>query len=184
MENRRAGFTLIEVVFYIAILAILGVPLVTMVLASARSTTENDVFNKVEERNRTALHRVERELRKGISGTATVTDFGRTLNFTSTTGFDGAAPIPGPQVSFSFVIASDETANGIDDNGNGAADEGQLERSDTTGSSYVVCGDIDLSSSGFVMNGLGVTITAASFGSLRGPDTFSLSKTMTVYSRN
>jgi len=184
MENRRAGFTLIEVMIYIVILAILGVPLVTLVLASARATTENDVFNKIEERNRTALYRVERELRRGISGTTGVTNGGLTLTFTSTIGFDGVAPIPGPVVSFNFVIADGETANGLDDNQNGIADEGQLERTDTTGLTYVVCGDIDLTSSGFVMNGLGATITAASFGALRGPDQFSLAKTMTVYPRN
>jgi hypothetical protein len=184
MEDRRAGLSLIEVTLYTTLLALVGAPLVTMALASARATTENDVFNKVEERNRTALYRVERELRRGLSGTAVVSDFGRTLAFTSAAGFDGTASIPGPQVTFRFVIANGETANGLDDNGNGVADEGQLERSDTTGASHIVCGDIDLASSGFAMNGLGVTITAATFGSLRGADTFSLAKTMTVYPRN
>jgi hypothetical protein len=180
---RRNGFTLFEVAFYITIIAILGAPLVTLALASARSTTENDVYNKIEERNRTTLHRIEQELRKAISGTAVVTDAGRTLTFTSTIGFDGVAPIPGPQVAFRFVIASGETSNGLDDNGNGIADEGQLERSDVTGT-YVVSGDIDLASSGFALNGLGVTITAAGIGSLRGSGTYTLSKAMTVYPRN
>lgn len=180
---RRNGFTLFEVAFYITIIAILGAPLVTLALASARSTTENDVYNKIEERNRTTLHRIEQELRKAMSGTAVVTDAGRTLTFTSTIGFDGVAPIPGPQVAFRFVISSGETSNGLDDNGNGIADEGQLERSDVTGT-YVVSGDIDLASSGFALNGLGVTITAAGIGSLRGTGTYTLSKAMTVYPRN
>jgi type II secretory pathway pseudopilin PulG len=183
MDTRRDGFTLLEVATYIAVLSVLGVPLVSIVLAGTRATSENDVINKVEERNRIALIRVESEVRKGISGSLIVTSGGRSLQLTRAAGFDGTSVIPGLPVGFQFRLASDEAANGRDDNRNGIADEGELVWSSGAGNS-LVCGDVDLNASGFALNGTGVTITVASFGSLRGNGTFSLAKTLTVFPRN
>src|SRR4030095_9833949 len=76
------GFTLLEVAIYVAVLTVIGAPLVSLVLTSSRSTSENDTFSRVEERNRTALFRLEKEIRKAISGTATVDNSGKRLIFT------------------------------------------------------------------------------------------------------
>ena len=86
---RARGFTLTEVTIYVAVLAVVGLSLVSVVLASTRSASDHDIAAKVEERNRTAVTRIEREFRQAITGTAAISNFGRTLTFTSAAGFDG-----------------------------------------------------------------------------------------------
>ncbi len=183
---RNTGFTLLEVAIYIALLLILGAPLVTLVLTSARATAENSTIANVEERNRTAIFRIEKELRKSMSGSPVVGGSGTTLTFTSTAGFDGTGPTAGPLIRFYFRASQDETVNGVDDNLNGIADEGELVWSDlSTGAETVISSAVDMNGSGFVMDGTGVTITLASFGSLdRRYGSFSVSRNLTVYPRN
>lgn len=180
----ESGFTLTEFMIYIAVLAVVGMALVSVVLASTRSTEEHDTVVKVEERNRTAVIRVEREIRRSMSGTAVISGFGRTITFVAASGFDGTLVIPGETVTFTFELANGEASNGVDDNGNGMADEGQLRRSDSTGTSHLICGGIDVQNSGFALNGTGITITVSSYGALRQGDPFRLSKTTSVFPRN
>ena len=184
MHDRREGFTLLEVSIAIAVLALLGIPLVSIVLASTRTTSENDTFSKVEERNRTALFRIEKELRKGMTGTPTIANAGKDLVFASST-FNGTAAVAGANIRFFFSVAPGETLNGADDDGDGLIDEGTLIRRDeSTGVQTTVCGNINVAGSSFALNGTGVMITVASFGTIPGGNSFSLSKTMTVYARN
>src|SRR3989442_4059212 len=98
----REGFTLLEIAIYIVVLALLGIPLVSIMLASTRSTSENDTFSKVEERNRLALFRIEKEFRKGMTGTITLANSGRDLIFTSTSGFDRTSAVARPRIPFLF----------------------------------------------------------------------------------
>ena len=74
--------------------------------------------------------------------------------------------------------------NGVDDNGNCMADEGQIRRSDSTGTSHLICGGIDVQNSGFAVNGTGMTITVSSYGAMRTGAPFSLTKTTSVFPRN
>src|SRR5437867_2086853 len=180
MHDRREGFTLLEVAIAIAVLALLGIPLVSIMLASTRSTSENDTFSKVEERNRLALFRIEKEFRKGMTGTITLANSGRDLIFTSTSGFDGTSAVAGPNIRFFFTVDPGETLNGADDDGDGLIDEGSLIRRDeSTGNQITICGGINVAGSSFALNGTGVAITVASFGTLASGGNFSLSKSMT-----
>jgi type II secretory pathway pseudopilin PulG len=186
-ENRNAsgsGFTLTEVMIYVAVLAVVGMALVSVVLASTRSTEEHDTIVKVEERNRTAIIRIEREIRRSIAGTLVLGGFDRSIAFTAAAGFDGTSVVPGETVTFTFELANGEALNGVDDNGNGMADEGQLRRSDSTGTSHLICGGIDVQNSGFAVNGIGITITVSSYGAMRTGAPFSLTKTTSVFPRN
>ena len=185
MENRRAGFTLLEVSVYITIVLILGAPLTSIFLVSTRSTQDNDTFNKVKERNRTALFRVETEFRKSIGGTATIIDYGRGLTFTSTAGFDGTTAIPGPTISYTFQMDPAEAWDGMDNNGNGLADEGRLvRRNATTGEEVVICSQINVSNSGFWLMSEGLYIWLTSFAPLSQGGVYSVSRYMTIYPRN
>jgi type II secretory pathway pseudopilin PulG len=181
----REAFTLLEVAMYIAVLSLLGIPLISIMLASTRSTAENDVFCKVEERNRTAHFRIENEFRKGMAATVTLANFGKDLIFTSTWGFDGTSAVAGPNIRFSFTVDAGETLNGADDDGDGLIDEGSLVRRDeSTGNQTTICGGINVAGSSFALNGTGVTITVASFGTLPAGGNFSLLKSTTIYARN
>ena len=115
------GFTLTEVTIYVSVLAVVGLSLVSVVLASTRSASDHDIAAKVEERNRTAVTRIEREFRQAMTGTTVISNFGRTLSFGSAAGFDGTSIIAGPTVSFTFEIARGEIWNGLDDNGHRVA---------------------------------------------------------------
>jgi hypothetical protein len=181
-----AGFSLLEVAIYLLLLVMIGAPILAAVLTSSRATKENDAFCKVEERNRTVLTRLEREVRTCISGTPAVSNSGRTLTFTSAAGFSGTGPINGPVISFTFQTTSAESLNGADDDGNGLVDDGELVRNNLgTGESVTISGGIDLANTGFALSGSGVTISVGSFGSLdRRYGTYSALKSVTVYPRN
>ena len=178
------GFTLTEVTIYVSVLAVVGLSLVSVVLASTRSASDHDIAAKVEERNRTAVTRIEREFRQAMTGTTVISNFGRTLSFGSAAGFDGTSIIPGPTVSFTFEIARGEIWNGLDDNGTGIADEGQLRRTDSDGATNLISSDIDLANSWFALNGTGIAVTVSSYGPMKDGGTFRMTKTMNIQSRN
>ena len=182
VSNR--GFTLTEITIYVSVLAVVGLSLVSVVLASTRSASEHDIAAKVEERNRTAVTRIEREFRQGMTGSAVVSNFGRTLSFVSANGFDGTSITPGPTVSFTFELARGEIWNGLDDNGTGIADEGQLRRTDSDGATHLISSEIDLFNSWFALNGTGITVTVSSYGPMKDGGTFRMTKTLNVQPRN
>ena len=157
---RESGFTLLELSIYVTILVILGSPFVTLVLTSTRATSENDAVNKVEAENRKSLFRVEKELKRAIATSVVVGDSGLSLSFTPPTGFDGTGAIAGQQIRFLFRVRSGETLNGIDDNQNGVADEGELVRRNmASGEEVIIATGFDLGSSGFSQSGNTITIS-------------------------
>jgi hypothetical protein len=182
---RVRAFTLLEITIYVTILVSLGVPLTSVVLSSIRSTTDNDVIQRIEERNRSALGSIERELRRCMSGTVSITDSGRTISITPAIGYSASAVVPGNRLSFAFTPVATETVNGADDNGNGLVDEGQLVRTDVaTGEQVVINSSLRVSACGFSRTGLGVTVTVTSVGRLVMGDTYSVTKSETLYPRN
>ena len=184
--GRNSGFTLLETSVYVALVFLLGTPLIQVMLASTRATQENDAITRVEERNRTAFTRIEKEVRKSMGGSLAISNNSQTLTITSTNGFDGSAPIPGDQITFTFRGFNGETVNGADDNGNGVADEGELVRTNlSTGEATVINAGFDLTSTNFALTGTGVTVTLTSFASIdRRYGTFSVSRSVTIYPRN
>jgi len=182
-ESER-GFTLTEVCIYTCVLAIVGAALVSVVLASSRSAAAHDTTAKVVERNRIALQRIEREFRKSMTGTTTISGTAKAVSFVATAGFDGTAKISGPTVTFTFELAAGETLNGVDDNGNGLPDEGWLRRTDSGGGNVIICGDIDVQNSSFTLNDPGITIRVTTYGPMRTGNPFRVTKTLDVFPRN
>ena len=179
----RAGFTLLEVSLYMTLVLLIGAPLVSVVLMSTRSTEENDTFNRVTERNRTAIQRIEKELRSAIQSTVSVTDSGRTLTFNGPNGYDGAAVVVGQRVSYSLVAR--EAVNGFDDNANGVIDEGDLVRTNLgTGEQVTITAAADVGASGFAAAGTGWTVAMTTQGALRSQQRYEVSRRVTVYPRN
>jgi type II secretory pathway pseudopilin PulG len=184
LRKSESGFTLTEVCIYIGVLAIVGTALMSVVLASSRSAAAHDTTAKVVERNRSALQRIEREYRKSMTGTTAVSGTGKAVSFAATAGFDGAATISGPTVTFTFELATGESLNSVDDNGNGLPDEGRLRRTDSGGGDVVVCGDIDVQNSSFTVNDTGITIRITTYGPMRTGNPFRVTKTLDVFPRN
>lgn len=185
-SRRHGGFTLQELAIYVVLLAILGTPVVTMVLVSTRHISEIDATGKIRERNRVTLFRIDSELREAIATTLSVSNSGRTLTFSLANGFDGTAVVVGDSIEYSFELATGESANGLDDNGNGLADEGVLVRRNLTAlEEAAVCGGVDISASGFAVSGIAVTVNLTSVAiAQRANSDFTVAGSVAVYPYN
>ena len=184
--ERQEGFSLLEIVFYVTILGILGFPIVTVLLQVSRSSAEGDLFSRIIERNRSMIHRIAGEYRNSLRGTTSIPPDGKSLQFTTNAGCDGTGPLAGPVVRYEIRLAPGEVANGADDNGNGLADEGALVRVDpTTGEEVVLLGGLDTALSSFGANGGGVVISLATYGKTRGAQNLTeVRRSITVYPRS
>lgn len=187
-RSRQRGLTLIEILIYLGILLILLTPLTSVTVFSIRATSENDTMNKVAERNRAALNRVSAELRLALSATVAVAADNKSVTVTLADGFDGVNLIPGPRIRFEVGIVADEQPNGVDDNGNGLADEGELRRVDVaTSAVQTICQGLDLAQSSFQQNGASIIVTIANAGRMaRNQDgtPHVLTRSLTVTPRN
>lgn len=183
--RRVKGFCFIEIMVYIALMVIIGIPLTMVALAGSRSSVEGDMLSKILERNRSVLQRIHTEYRGSLAGTTVVSDDGRILGFISNGGFDGTGAVAGPPIRYVIRLAPGEYANGVDDNKNGLADEGVLMRTDkAAGQGIVLTNSLDTAGSRFRLNGTGVTITLTTFGRSASGEVSRFRRTMTIYPRN
>jgi len=163
------GFSLLEITIYIAVMAIIGIPLAGITLTVSRASADGDMLSKILERNRACILRLTGEYRESVRGTTVITNGGKSLQFTPTTGFNGTAVTTGQPVRYDIRLSPGESANGADDNGNGLIDEGLLVRVDTgTGQEVVLTNTIQYSLSSFTASGTGVRISMDTTGRARG----------------
>ncbi len=180
------GVSLIELMIYIAVLAIVGVPIVMVTLSLSRASAEGDMISKIQERNRSVIQRIISEYQESLKGTTVVSADGKTLQFTSNGGFDGASATAGPVIRFEIRIDPEESANGVDDNGNGLVDEGTLVRVDQTlGQELVLTDSVKASDSSFTRTGEGITVTIITFGRThKAKEETAIRRSMTIFPRN
>jgi hypothetical protein len=185
-RGRRSGFTLLEVSLYAALLLILGTPLVSVMLASSRNTTDNDTMNRLTERNRNAIFQIEGDLRVRVSEYDYVSEWGTWVAVMPAMGFDGANVIPGSWILWYLRMTPGEWWDGTDNNGNGLVDEGEIVRLDYNDYSWtVVSSGIDINQTGFGINGDGILATVTNMGTMRGGGApYRVSKSVTVFPRN
>ena len=183
---RWRGFTLIEVLLYATITVMLSAPVVSVLLVSTQATKDADSFCKAQERNRFCMLQIETDLRECLGTSVIVQNSETQLLFTTSSGFDGTSVTSGPQVRYTLQLDSTESANAVDDDGDGLVDEGVLVRRDVTaGTEGVICGAVDLGASSFSTAGSSVTITLISLGRVdRSSTPFSVARTVTVFPRN
>lgn len=123
------------------------------------------MLSKILERNRVAADRLTDDFTNSISGTAVISNGGRTLRFTQHGGFNGSTSIAGDILRYELQADPDDPENGSDDNDNGIIDEGILVRvNETTGETVTLTASLDLGSCSFVANGTGVTVTITTIG--------------------
>lgn len=186
VRDRARGFTLLEVALYAALLLILGAPLVSVMLASSRNTTDNDTMNRLTERNRSAVFQIEGDLRTRVSANDYVSEWGTWVAVQPAVGFDGTNVIPGNWILWYLRMTPGEYWDGVDNNGNGLVDEGEIVRLDYNDySQTVVSSGIDIDQTGFGINGDGILATVSNIGLMRGGGApYRVSKSVTVFPRN
>lgn len=180
------GVSLLELMIYLTVMAILGVPLAMVTVSVSRSSAEGDMLSKILERNRAALHRISSEYRESLNGTTVIGAGGKSLQFTSNGGFDGTGPVAGPIIVYDIRLAPGETGNGTDDNNNGLIDEGSLVRvNQGTNEQIVLTNALNTTLSSFVANGGGVTINLTTSGKTHHSNLVTeAQRAVTVFPRN
>jgi Tfp pilus assembly protein PilW len=127
---KRAGFTLVEALIAGALLLLLLSSAVLAARGGMGAFRATQGTSDVETRARRALDRVVAELLSTGGGELlpNPTDvFGTSsLQFRKAIGFTGAAPQWGPLLSLAFEYAPEELDDGLDNDGNGLVDDGQL----------------------------------------------------------
>ena len=183
---RQAGMTLLEAMVCTGIVVVLAGPLISVVLVSSRSTAESASLNQISERNRISLYRVAQETRTAIGSTIVITNSGATLAFSLSASYDGSSVVAGDSILYNLGLATGETSNSVDDNGNGLVDEGRLIRVNaSTSETTTICENIDLSSSSFVWDSTTLTINLTTAGQIiTDNSTFSNTKSVSVVPRN
>jgi hypothetical protein len=99
-ELRAAGLTLVELMIYFSILAIVGTTLVMVFIESSRTVVENYAIEQAEQTNRATLFRMAQDLRPAITGTPRIADAGKTLSFVLPLGYNDKGPISGDGISY------------------------------------------------------------------------------------
>ncbi len=187
MSVRSRGHTLFEVALYTALTAALGAPLVATFLTATSSSLENDLHNRLAERNRIVVDRVSSDVRRAMRGSAIVENAGRVLTLTLPAGYDETGSVAGDQVSYEIRLNSGETVNGADDNGDGIVDDGRIVRRNLmTGEFAVVCAGVAVDRSAFAAVGSdAVQLSVTNVAAKKGTETqLSVSSTVTVNFRN
>ena len=144
------------------------------------------MLSKILERNRSSLQRMTSEYRESLKGTTVVPVGGKSFQFTSNGGFNGAGPVAGPIIRYEIRIAPDEAQNGSDDNGNGLIDEGSLIRVDTsTAEELILTNTLSTAGSSFTANtgGLDIRLTTSGY-TLGATVATEAERFITVYPRN
>ena len=131
MKNARKGFALIEVAVSLAIIVVILSSLVQVNRSTMSTFAQTSAATLVHTQARRALDRIASELENG--GLATlqpnpVINSTDNIVFQAATGVDATtgAIVYGSPTRLAWVLEPGELNNGVDDNGNGLVDDGEL----------------------------------------------------------
>ncbi len=178
MKARPNGFTLLEVAVAATILFVVMSMAYLLLFASSNEYANQTVHLALDERARDVLADMVRELQNAQDpptpesplqpsdpGYDPGKPFCTELAFRTISRFDYAsrAPVFGNQVRYRWILESGETANGMDDNGNGLVDEGAIEKTETLEGRpavrSVICRDVACKGLRFLPGNGSVSIT-------------------------
>jgi prepilin-type N-terminal cleavage/methylation domain-containing protein len=135
MKRTRAGFTLLEVMISVAVLAIVAGGIYSALSASQSLYSTGITRQEIEDRVRRALNDISLELRQASSGLGAGITFAtsgsagdQTVTFCMCTGFTANVPTWSAPITFATVNGDGELDNGADDNSNRLVDERKLMR--------------------------------------------------------
>lgn len=126
--RRTAGFTLLEMIVAIALMAILVGSVGFLMLRTQNLSSELMTQLRVNDTCVRIMSRMRREL-QGVEPTTVlplILDDSPTVQFQTVTGYDAGVVEMGPVITIGFQLAAGEADNGTDDNGDGRADEGGI----------------------------------------------------------
>lgn len=180
------GFTLIELMIYLAVAAIIGIPMVMVSISMSRSYADGFTVSRVLERTRLVAQRLKDEYRDSLKGTTVVSADGKSIQFTSKGSFNGTGPEVGPVIRYEIVLDSKEISNGLDDDSDGLIDDGLLQRVDTsTGERLILSKGIDYTNSSFSVVGTELSFKLETFGCAKETKSVNTaSRFVEIYPRN
>ncbi len=128
VEQRREGFTLLEVLIVAGLLTVTLGSAMNVWLHSQAAFTESVRQNVVSTTGQRLLARLGSEMMEaeptGLLPLSIIdSDF---VQFQKVEGYDAGTKVLGPVITFGFQLETGETANGVDDNGDGRVDEGYV----------------------------------------------------------
>lgn len=151
------GATVVEASVYVAILAVIAVPLIMVTLTVSRASAEGNLITRIQERNRAVIQRIIEDYRPSLAGTTSVSPDAKVLRFTSLGGFAGVTALPGPWLRYEIRPAP-----------GGGPNEAILVRvNESTGEQVTLTGSLRTDST-FTANGSGVDVAFTTFGSSQG----------------
>lgn len=127
-RSREEGYTLIEVAVVLSMSLLIMQGVFNVMFHWERLFTEQVKHFTLDQSAERILQRLAEEIRSADPATLvpTVVSNSSTVQFQRVTGFSGGAAQLGSAVTFGFALAPGETANGVDQNGNGLADDGYI----------------------------------------------------------
>lgn len=135
MKRTKAGFTLLEVMISVAVLAIVAGGIYSALASSQSLYSTGITRQEIEDRVRRALNEISLELRQASSGLGAGITFAtsgtagdQTVNFCMCTGFAANIPTWTTPITFATINGDGELDNGVDDNSNRLVDERKLMR--------------------------------------------------------
>lgn len=126
----RAGFSLVELLLAVALLSIVLASTAIVSSTGYRTYRASSAQSSAESRARRGLDRAATELRRAVADT--VPNPGGNLGmdlveFRQAVGIDGTGNLQlGPLMRLALELDAGEPANGLDDDGDGLVDEGEL----------------------------------------------------------
>ncbi len=134
-RRRSDGFTLIEIMISIAVLAILVVGIYTALAASQSLYVTGVTRQTIQDRVRIALNEIALELRQASAGLGAGINFGtagtagdESVTYCMCTGFAAGVPTWSAPITISTIDGDGDPDNGVDDNNNRMTDERKIVR--------------------------------------------------------
>ena len=126
--DRDNGITLLEVAIAVALLTLVFGESIYLSLRVQDHLTDEVVRLTIDETADRVSRRVFRHLMQAYPSSVTpaVLDDDEVVQFQKVTGYSGGTVQLGPVNSIQFQLATGETDNGLDDNGDGRIDEGTV----------------------------------------------------------
>lgn len=125
--GRSAGFTLVEVGITMGLLAVVAVSALRLVQDAQQAFESGVVQSQLDAKARRVVARIADELRSaGANGLILDLPSGGGVNFQRSEGWSAGNIQWGPVLEIAFAYAPGELDNGVDDDGNGLVDDGEV----------------------------------------------------------
>lgn len=140
----RDGFTLLEMAVAVVALTLLLGGAFTVLFHGEKLFAQQMQQFSFDQSGRKVMDRLAEELRAAHPASLLPLLIANSnfVSFQKVTGFSGGAVQLGPRLTLGFQLAPGEVVNGLDENGNGVADDGFLTLTPTAGTPIRLCGNV------------------------------------------